>query len=162
MSSNRNQAMPSRINWVSTDENATRNTVTPGVIDGSYVADGTIVAGDWVMWDTGEITGRGAYTSVIQATAAANNALVCGVALNAATEGQDVRVRHWGLIHPNQEEAVGVNVATAVNIGESLVMSGATAGQAIARTAETDRRIGVAISEPAANVATAVWVTCVA
>lgn len=94
----------------------------------TFIAGGTIAAGDWVAFDT---TQTGANKTLFVTTAALTalgNALVCGVALAAASSGGKVDVVVGGFV---SVAAVASGVLAGVPVG---VVSG-TAGRAIAAVA---------------------------
>lgn len=118
----------------------------------TFLAGGTITAGDWVIFDT-SATGAARVLTVIQSPATAGNPLVVGVALASATAGQKVDVCIAGY-------AASANVVTGVLKGESVVSSGVTAGRAIKYASGTHTNaspVAVLLEDAAANVA-AVWV----
>lgn len=94
----------------------------------TFLAGAAIVAGDWVALDTGE-AGSARAIQVVQATTATNgNALVVGVALEAAAAaGDKIEVVTRGYVE-------GANVTAATAAGAALVVD-ATAGRADATVA---------------------------
>lgn len=122
----------------------------------TFLAGGTITAGDWVIFDT-SATGAARVLTVIQSPATAGNPLAVGVALNSATAGQRVDVCIAGY-------AASANVATlaagAQAKGQAITTSGAVAGRAIKYDAAVHTNaspVAVLLEDAAANVA-AVWV----
>ncbi|MGA1631417.1 MAG: hypothetical protein ACO4BU_04865 [Phycisphaerales bacterium] len=119
----------------------------------TFIANGTIAAGDWVQLDTAA-SGADRCLYVIEATAAfaTGNPLVVGVALAGAVTGENVRVVVAGY-------AEGASVANAVNAaGIALVVDNTAAGQAVAiAAADVAPACGVALEAAAANRAD-VWV----
>ena len=86
----------------------------------TFVAGGTIVAGDWVMMDLSQ-SGADKALYVVQASTAGNG-LVRGVAKAAAAAGEQVDVVVAGYV-------AAANVATGTAAGVPLAI-GATAGRA--------------------------------
>lgn len=118
----------------------------------TFFANGTIAAGDWVMLDTTK-TGADRALYVIEATAVANgNALVIGVATEAAAAGGQVRV----VISGYAEGASVANAVAAANV--PLVVDNTAAGQAVAIAAgDLAPACGVSLEAAAGNLAD-VWV----
>jgi hypothetical protein len=122
----------------------------------TFLTEGAIVAGDWVMFDTGQ-TGASKVLVVMQAGAnGLGNPLVVGVALESVTgtvtSPQPVRVTVAGYV-----AAANVNNLVAA-AGVALIVEAAGIGRAVACTAaDIGPPCGVSLSAPAANVAD-VWV----
>jgi len=118
----------------------------------TFLANGTIAAGDWVMLDTSK-TDADRVLFVIEATAVANgNALVIGVATEAAAAGDQVRV----VISGYAEGASVANAVAAANV--ALVVDNTAAGQAVAIAAgDLAPACGVSLEAAAGNKAD-VWV----
>ena len=118
----------------------------------TFLANGTIAAGDWVMLDTSK-TDADRVLFVIEATAVANgNALVIGVATEAAAAGDQVRV----VISGYAEGASVANAVAAANV--ALVVDNTAAGQAVAIAAgDLAPACGVSL-EAAAGGKADVWV----
>ena len=118
----------------------------------TFLANGTIAAVDWVMLDTSK-TGADRTLFVIEATAVANgNALVIGVATEAAVAGGQVRV----VISGYAEGASVANAVAAANV--ALVVDNTAAGQAVAIAAgDLAPACGVSLEAAAGNKAD-VWV----
>jgi len=118
----------------------------------TFYANGTIAAGDWVMLDASK-TGADRALYVIEATAVANgNALVIGVATEAAAAGGQVRV----VISGYAEGASVANAVAAANV--PLVVDNTAAGQAVAIAAgDLAPACGVSLAAAAGNKAD-VWV----
>ena len=117
----------------------------------TFIANGTIALGDWVAFDTSK-TGTDRELFVIKAGAVAlGNSLVCGVALAAATAGQNVEVCVGGYCATAKCEAS----VSAANISLIIV---AVAGSAEANVAaNTTIPCGVSLAAVGAGVAP-VWV----
>jgi hypothetical protein len=119
----------------------------------TFIAGGTIAAGDWVQFDTAA-SDADRVLKVIEATAAfaTGNPLVVGVALAGAASGEQVRVVVAGYVE-------GASVANAVAApGTALVVDNTAAGQAVAiAAADTAPACGVALEAAAGNRAD-VWV----
>ncbi|MCP4307314.1 MAG: DUF2190 family protein [bacterium] len=153
-----NKSAVSLLQW-GPDDQADPAIVSRGseILDVVYVAGAAITKGHWVMLDVSVVTTFAKYQTCIKA-AGALNPMVIGVAMNAAADaGDHVRVRRRGPITP--DDGVNVYVLTASAAQDSLEMS-ATDGAAGTVTAETEREIGVAYSEPANDIATWVEVRC--
>jgi len=125
----------------------------------TFIAGATVVAGDWLQFDTSKSSGPEKVLTVIQASAnGLGNPLVVGVCLGSAettgalTVGSKVNVIVGGL-------AEKANVANAVAAaGVALTVEAAGAGQAVAiGAADVGPACGVTLSAPVANVAQ-VWV----
>ena len=118
----------------------------------TFIAGGSITAGDWVIFDT-SATGANRVLQVIQSPATAGNPLVVGVATETVSSGAKVKVvidGYWAT----------ANVVTGVLKGEAVTTSGATAGRALKYATGTHTNTlpcGVALADAAANVAP-VWV----
>lgn len=111
----------------------------------TFIAGGTIVAGDWVALDTSQADAdRVAF--ITQAAAIANgNGLVVGVALNGGPAGTQIRVVVQGY-------AEGANVAAAVTAGLALVVDNTAAGRAVAIAAgDLVPACGIALENAAAG-----------
>ena len=108
----------------------------------TYLAGGTIVAGDVVAFDTSK-TGADRAMYVTQAgIVATGNGLAAGVALNAAAAGEAVRVVVAGY-------AEDVNCAAGVAAGAVLNAAGTAAGE-VEAAANTDLAVfGVALEAEA-------------
>ena len=89
----------------------------------TYIAGGTIAAGDWVALDTGK-TGADKALYVIATPAVAGRGNVAGVALAAASSGDKVDVVIGGYVG-----AAKVAAGTAQHV--SLTTSGAAVGTAL-------------------------------
>jgi len=97
----------------------------------TYIAGGTIVAGDVVAFDAGGQTNADRALYVVQAgIVATGNGLAAGVALNAAAAGEGVKVVVAGY-------AEDVNCAAGVAAGAVVNAAGTTAGQ-VEAAANTD------------------------
>lgn len=125
----------------------------------TFIAGATVVAGDWLQFDTSKSSGPEKVLTVIQAGVnGTGNPLVVGVCLGSAetsgalTVGSKINVIVGGL-------AEKANVANAVAaVGVALTVGAAGLGQAVAIGAgQTGPSCGVTLSIPAANVAQ-VWV----
>jgi len=118
----------------------------------TFYANGAITKGDWVMLDTSK-TGADRALFVIEATAVANgNALVIGVATEAAAAGGQVRV----VISGYAEGASVANAVAAANV--PLVVDNTAAGQAVAIAAgDLAPACGVSLEAASGNLAD-VWV----
>jgi amino acid permease len=118
----------------------------------TFIANGTIAAGDWVAFDTSK-TGADRVLNVIAAVGGAlGTGLVVGVSLEAAAAGDRVNVVVAGY-------AEGASVANAVAAaGVALVVDATAAGQAVA-IAATDLApaCGVSLEAAGGNVCD-VWV----
>lgn len=112
----------------------------------TFIANGTIAAGDWVALDSTK-TGADRALYVIEAAAVAlGNPLVIGVALSAAVAGDLVRVVTAGYVE-------GASVAAGLAAGSCLVVdTTAGMGHAIA-AADTTPACGVSLEAEAAGVA---------
>ena len=113
----------------------------------TFIAGGTIAAGDLVTFDTTK-TGSTRVLYVVQTPATAG-ALVIGVALAAAVSGGKVQVVVEGYVE-------NANVVTGVLKGEGLTTSGATAGRALKYLTGTHTNataFGVALEDSASNLA---------
>lgn len=112
----------------------------------SFIASGTITAGDFVMIDTTK-TGSDRVLYVARSAATAGLATVIGVSLDSVTVGQTVRVVTGGYV-------AAANVVTGVLINEAVCSSGATAGRGLKYLTGTHTNcapIGVALAESTAN-----------
>ena len=109
----------------------------------TYIAGGTIVAGDVVAFDAGGQTNADRALYVTQAgIVGTGNGLAAGVALNAAAAGEAVRVVVSGY-------AENVNCAAGVAAGAVLTAAGTVAGQ-VEAAANTDLAVfGVALEAEA-------------
>lgn len=126
-------------------------------VEDVFYADDAITAGQWVSIDLAETSGEGAYRSVVP-SAAAKDAEVVGVALEAAADGEWLRVLRAGIITP--DDSIDVEVETGVAAGDALEI-GATAGRARALTAGSDgEAVGVNLELAASNVSNWVDVRC--
>lgn len=116
----------------------------------TFIAGGTITAGDWVAFDTTQ-TGAERVATVVQAgVVATGNPLAAGVAVRGAASGEKVDVVVAGL-------ATNANVDGAVVAGSPLSAGAAVAGRAGIATAASIVVCGVALEADTANVAS-VWV----
>ena len=126
----------------------------------TFIAGATVVAGDWLQFDTSKSSGPEKVLTVIQAaTSGAGNALVVGVCLGSAetsgalTVGSKINVIVSGL-------AEKANVAGGLGVGTPIQVS-ATAGRAQATilpaAVGSASACGVTLSTVTANVAQ-VWV----
>ncbi len=124
----------------------------------TFLAGGTIAAGDWVAFDLSQ-TGADKVLYAVQSPASAGSPIGIGVALAAAAAGDKVDVVVDGY-------AGTANVASGTAAGSAIMLSG-TAGRAAAATYVADGSggaadalpaiCGVALTLAAANVAE-VWV----
>jgi len=124
----------------------------------TFLAGGAIVKGDWVALDLSQ-TGADKALYVVQAPATAGSPIPCGVALEAASSGGQVRVCIGGY-------AASANVTTGTAPGLALMMT-STAGRTTAATYIGNGSgaaslplpviIGTCLTRAAANVAE-VWV----
>lgn len=115
----------------------------------TFLAGGTIAAGDWVSFDTSQ-SGADKALFVIEAAGVATvgNPNVAGVALEAATAGQQVRVVVAGY--------VGVaSVSGSVVAGSPLIGPIGTAGRAEIEVpgTTTGGLVGIALAADVANFA---------
>ena len=110
-----------------------------------YLANGTIVAGDVVALDFAGKTGEDQSDYVIQG--AANGAAI-GVALEAASSGDTIRVCVAGYIE-------GVK-SGSVSAGDSLV-AGASGAVAAYGASATDAVLGVALDDDGSSAVTMYW-----
>ena len=116
----------------------------------TFLAGGTIAAGDWVAFDTTK-TGADKLLTVIEAGTSANgNATVVGVALAAATVGQNVDVVVSGY-------AAAANTNGAPGAGSPLVVQTVAGAADAAGAAISAPPCGVALAASVANKAE-VWV----
>jgi hypothetical protein len=116
----------------------------------TFLAGGAIAAGDWVSLDTTQ-TGADKALYVIEAAGgAAGSGLPCGVALEAAASGEQVRVCIAGY-------CASASVLNAVAAAGVPLRISATAGAADAATGGAEAVIGTSLAAAAANVAE-VWV----
>ena len=116
----------------------------------TFIAGGTITVGDWVAFDTTR-TGADKLLTVIEAGASANGtATVVGVALAAATVGQNVEVIVSGY-------AAAANTNGAPGAGAPLVVQTAAGAADAAGAGITAPPCGVALAASVANKAE-VWV----
>ena len=113
-----------------------------------YLASGTIVAGDVVMFDPSK-TGTDRALFVIQAgNVGTGNALACGVALGSASAGERVEVVIAGYV-----EGVNCTAGTIV-AGAALAAASAAAGQVeTSAPGDTAGIFGVAIEAKGAVTA---------
>jgi len=117
----------------------------------TFIAAGTITAGDVVMWSI-DGTADSMLNVVISALKALGQPLACGVALNSAVSGEDVRVVISGFATANCTNDTGTIVA-----GDALVASVVTAGEVeVQVAANIARTFGVALE--AADATTAQFV----
>tara|TARA_R110002072_G_scaffold4189_8_gene29712 strand:+ start:243 stop:683 length:441 start_codon:yes stop_codon:yes gene_type:complete len=109
-----------------------------------FIANGTVAAGDVVAFDTSK-TGADRVLYVTKAALVPNgNGLCCGVALHAATAGENLKT-----VIAGYAESVTSNGAMA--IGNILTASGAVAGEVDGRiAADISAAFGVAL-EAGAN-----------
>lgn len=121
----------------------------------TFIAGATVVAGDWLMFDTSK-TGATRVLTVIQATAVATgNALVVGVCLGSAeTDGSLTAGSKINVIISGYAEVV--NVDGAVVAGDPLTVD-TTAGRAHVAVAADVVTCGVALAADVTNVAP-VWI----
>lgn len=126
----------------------------PGIVTKNFVAASAIAAGDWVSMDISEVD-AGMGGKVEKSPAASQNAIVMGVAMNAATAaGDPVVVQTWG---PYDNAAVDTSVAAGVGLEP-----GATPGRCRLHGTTSqvgNKAIGFTLELAAANVA-AVFITC--
>lgn len=115
----------------------------------TFLAGGAIAAGDWVAFDTSQ-TGADKTLYVIESPAAAGSGLACGVALDAAASGAQVRVCIGG--YCGSASITGAAAAAGIPLRQS-----GTAGAADAHTAGAEAVIGVTLAAVAAGYAE-VWV----
>jgi len=117
----------------------------------SFIAGGSIAAGDAVAFDTTQTT-TGIVNVVVKAgVVATGNPLAVGVALGAASYGGVVQVVVAGL-HPS------ANVLTGVTAGTALIAGKTTAGRlADIAAASTAPACAVCLATAASNLAP-VWV----
>ena len=115
----------------------------------TFISGGVIAAGDWVAFDTTQTGATKVLTVTTAALTALGNALVVGVALEAASAaGQQVDVVVSGYC---AVAAVANAVAAA---GVPLGIVGGTAGRAVAAVAaDIGNACGVSLSAAAGNVA---------
>jgi hypothetical protein len=111
----------------------------------------TISKGDWVAIDT-SVTTHGMGTAIKKSPASADSPLVVGVAAADIVNGA---IGDYIWRGPTDADT---NVASAIGAGVSIQPS-ATAGRAAAAGADTERRIGFTLTDPASN-AGRVFVTC--
>tara|TARA_R110000868_G_scaffold1281_3_gene10003 strand:+ start:1314 stop:1997 length:684 start_codon:yes stop_codon:yes gene_type:complete len=112
----------SLVQLLSTEAEGASSVTSHRRVTETFLAGGTIVAGDWVMFDTSK-TASDRVLYVVQAAATTSGPIIVGVALDAAVSGGRVRVVVSGYVE-------GVNVATATLIGQPLFIS-STAGRAL-------------------------------
>jgi len=128
----------------------------------TFIAGGTVVPGDWLMFDTSK-TGSAKVLTVVQATAAsaAGNALVVGVCLGSAessgalTAGSKINV-----ITSGYAATANVDSTTVTAAGVPLVVDNTTgvAGRAqIQKAGVIASACGVTLSVPGTNTAE-VWI----
>lgn len=119
----------------------------------SFLASGTITAGDLVVVDTAK-TGSDRVLYVAQSAATAGLPTVIGVALDSVTAGQIVRVVTGGYV------AVA-NIHDAVAAGEAVCSGGVTAGRGIKYASGTHTNcapFGVALGDASASHVAPLWV----
>lgn len=115
----------------------------------TYLAGGTIAAGDWVSFDTSK-TGadRVLYVKTIDTSAAAVliGVPTVGVATAAAVAGDQVRVVVAGYVE-------NAKVATGSTAGLALALDTTTSGRATIADAANVNICGVALEDAASNLA---------
>jgi hypothetical protein len=111
----------------------------------TFIAGGTITAGEVVAFDT-SATGAARAVTVVQAPNVATGAGgACGVALESVASGKRVKVIVAGY-------AEGVKCAAGVAAGDPLTVGQATAGEVDTRVAaDTSACFGVALEAVAAS-----------
>lgn len=93
----------------------------------TFIAGGSITAGDWVQFDASGQTAIGDVCVVVQAAVVATgNPAAIGVAVEAGVSGKPVRVQVAGYI---------ASCNNSASAGESLIVAGTTAGRAEAQAA---------------------------
>jgi hypothetical protein len=115
----------------------------------TFLAAGTITAGDVVMWDTSQAGADAMLHVVKSALRALGQPLACGVALESAASGETIQVVVAGFAVANCAADTGTIV-----VGDPLVASVVTAGEVEVRVAaDTARAFGVALEAADATTA---------
>lgn len=112
----------------------------------SFVAGGSITAGDWVALDTSQ-TGPNRVNTVVQAgVVSTGNPRTIGVAKNSASSGGVVEVVISGYV-------AEANILTGVTAGTALIGGKTTAGRAAdIATTSLSGPCGVALGTAASNI----------
>lgn len=115
----------------------------------TFLAGGTITAGDVVMWDTSQASADRVLYVVRSALRALGQPLACGVAIDSAVAGDQLRVVTSGYAVANCAADTG-----SIVVGDPLVASVVTAGEVEVRVAaDTARAFGVALEAADATTA---------
>lgn len=115
----------------------------------TFLAAGTITAGDVVMWDTSQAGADILLHVVKSALKALGQPLACGIALSSAVSGGKIEVVTSGFAVANCAADTGTIV-----LGDVLVASVVTAGEVEVRVAaDTARAFGVALEAADATTA---------
>jgi hypothetical protein len=140
------QKLDTEANGASADSSARSKVQT-------FIAGGTIAAGDWVSSDTSQSgSDRALYVVVVDTSggAAALGVPTVGVAKAAAVSGDSVDVVVGGY-------AEGANVATGSTANLALSLDTTTSGRAAIADAANVNRCGIALEDAVSNKAD-VWV----
>ena len=126
----------------------------------TFIAGATVVAGDWLQFDTSE-TGALRVLTVIQADAnGTGNPLVVGVCLGSAQpDGALIAGSKINVIVAGYAEETNCAVATVNAAGIALTVGAAGAGQAVAIGAgQTGPACGVSLATASVSNVAPVWV----
>jgi hypothetical protein len=126
----------------------------------TFIAGATVVAGDWLQFDT-SATGANRVLTVIQASAnGLGNPLVVGVCLGSAeSDGSLTLGSKINVIVAGYAEKANCAVATVNAAGIALTVEAAGAGQAVAMAAaDVGPACGVSLATASAGNVAPVWV----